>query len=118
MIVPADELPSSTLRLVVPPEEMVRYIQDLMKLPHGGQMGSLKMSIVTGATELPMYTPSSRTRSATASGGGGGGAAGDEWDDRDDCHGWATTTATPTTAATTTPARPTHSQGLRLFGGA
>ena len=34
MITSADELPSSTLRLVVPPEEMVRYIQDLMKLPH------------------------------------------------------------------------------------
>ena len=28
------ELPSAYLRLVVPPEEMVRYIQDLMKLPH------------------------------------------------------------------------------------
>ena len=29
-----DELPSVWLELVVPPEEMVRYIQDLMKLPH------------------------------------------------------------------------------------
>jgi len=26
---------------------------DLMKLPHGGQMGSLKMSMVVGAAELP-----------------------------------------------------------------
>src|SRR5947209_14444320 len=90
-----------------------------MKLPHGGQIGSLKMSIVVGAAELPTDTPSSSTLSSTASGGGAadvgveGRADGD-----DDCHGWAATTANPTTTATTTAtAAPIHSQGLRLPGG-
>ncbi|MFI4891711.1 MAG: hypothetical protein ACHQIL_14380 [Steroidobacterales bacterium] len=38
MTVEGDEIPdesaSSYLQLLVPPDEMVRYIQDLMKLPH------------------------------------------------------------------------------------
>src|SRR5271166_1862699 len=88
---------------------------DRMKLPHGGQMGSLKISIVVGAAELPIDTPSSRTRSSTASGGGAADVGVDVVDGDDDCHGWAATTASPPTKATTTvTAAPTHSQGLRL----
>src|SRR6185312_4368789 len=78
---------------------------DLMKVPQGGQMGSLKMSIVTRAAELPTYTPSSRTRSATASGGGAGGEP--------DCQGRTTASITPTRTTATAAATATHSQGLR-----
>src|ERR1700733_2789761 len=87
---------------------------DRMKLPHGGQMGSLKMSIVTGAAELPMKTPSSRTRSSIASAAGAGGCDADGPDDR---HGWATTRTAPTSATTMKLARPTHSQALRARPG-
>src|ERR1700757_2164939 len=66
---------------------------DLMKLPQGGHMGSLKMSIVVGAAVLPMDTPSSRTRSSTASGGGGADVMEDDGDDVS--HGRPMTRATP-----------------------
>ena len=83
-----------------------------MKLPHGGQIGSLKMSIVIGAAELPTNTPSSRTRSATASGGGGGDVRRPGRDGDDDCHGWATTSATPTMATTTVAATANPQPGI------
>ena len=81
-------------------------------------MGSLKMSIVVVAAELPRYTPSSRTRSATASGAGAddGVVDGVGVDDR---HGWARMMPTPPPkiATTTTAASPTHGQGVRLCWG-
>src|SRR5690348_12541895 len=83
---------------------------DLMKLPHGGQMGSLKTSIVVWAAELPTNTPSSMTRNATASGGGGGGVgAGRVFDSQ----GRTTPRITPMSAIVRVAATPTHSQGLR-----
>src|ERR1700735_1778458 len=85
---------------------------DLMKLPHGGQIGSLKMSMGIGAAELPPITPSSRIRSATASGGGAADVVGRDAGD-DDRHGCATTRATLTIAMTTVAATTTHIQGLR-----
>src|SRR5690348_5871987 len=87
---------------------------DLMKLPHGGQIGALKMSIVVWAAELPTNTPSSRIRRATASAGGGGGTgAGPDFDS----HGRTTPRTTPRSSTVMVAVIATHSQGLRLVRG-